>query len=238
MNVSIVIATYGDDSWRDLALKRALPSCEALDTPPHEVRLVHRATLNDARNAGALAATGEWLCFLDADDELEAGYLGAMRAAEPEPIERLATPDEVTAGCELGIAFDPACALLIPAVRYLDRRGQPQGEAHIPNAEPPRSLIEVNRAVIGTLIPRALFLDVGGFGDEPIYEDWSLWLRCVRAGAELVHVPRAVYRAHRRPRSRNTFRGDATAWYWRIRNEHEGTVPALTTGRLDPCPSR
>ena len=53
-------------------------------------------------------------------------------------------------------------------------------------------------------VPRALFLDVGGFrehsdGGTPLtmYEDWdSFFLRMTDAGARIVHVPEAVYRAH------------------------------------------
>lgn len=208
MNVSVIIATYGGLEWRLLALERALPSVEAMDPPPVEVRLVHGESLHEARNAGALAARGEWLCFLDADDELEAGYLRAMELSE--------------AGVR------GAAALLVPAVRYLDDRGRPVTEPEIPNAVPARSLIEVNRAVIGTLIPRSLFLDEGGFAGEPIYEDWALWLRCVRAGAQLVHVPDAVYRAWRRRGSRNRWSRDvAAAEYWRIRGLHEGSCAEL-----------
>lgn len=228
MNVSVIVATFGDQSWVDLADERALPSVDAQTFPAHEVIALHGPSLHATRNQAALDATGDWLCFLDADDELEPGYLEAMAMQEPEPRERLATPDEVDAGYELGIAFDPAAALLIPAVRYLDRLGRPKGDAAIPNIVPLRSMIEINRAVIGTLVPRDLFLDVGGFGDEPIYEDWSLWLRCVREGAELVHVPGAVYRAWTRPRGRN--RGtDASFTYWSIRAQHEGSCPALVS---------
>lgn len=214
MSVSVVIATFGGIEWRDLAIERALPSIEAQSQDVTEVRLVHGRSLNDARNAGALAASGDWLCFVDADDELEAGYMQAMAG--------VLTDERHWSG-----QLTPP-RLLVPAVRYLDVRGRPLGEPSIPNADPVRSLVEVNRAVIGTLIPRELFIDLGGFGTEPIYEDWSLWLRAVRAGATVVHAPSAVYRAWRRRGSRNTFTGDSAEWYWRIRDQHEGSCPELT----------
>lgn len=75
MEVTIVIGTFGRPSWRSLAQRRAIPSAEQLGCP---VIHVHGDTLAEARNQGAAQATTEWLCFLDADDELDAGYLAAM----------------------------------------------------------------------------------------------------------------------------------------------------------------
>ena len=57
--------------------------------------------------------------------------------------------------------------------------------------------------VIGTMISRAMFNEVGGFKDWPIYEDWCLWQRAVLAGAVPVKVPDAVYVAHVTADSRN-----------------------------------
>lgn len=66
-----------------------------------------------------------------------------------------------------------------------------------------RDIEHMNPCVIGTLIRRELFLDLGGFKEWPAWEDWCLFLRAHRAGAVIEHVPDAVYRAHLRPRSRN-----------------------------------
>lgn len=79
MEVTIVVATFGDPSWKTKAIERAIPSAAA--QPHSAVVAMHGDTLAQARNAGALAATTEWLCFLDADDELAEGYVEAMLAA-------------------------------------------------------------------------------------------------------------------------------------------------------------
>src|SRR5206468_3897244 len=80
--------------------------------------------------------------------------------------------------------------------------GQRTRAPHFPNGGGVLPLCDVNWAVVGTLVPRQLFHDVGGFRPQDFpYEDWSLWLRCVIAGACLVPVPNAVYRVFELPES-------------------------------------
>jgi glycosyltransferase involved in cell wall biosynthesis len=78
VDVSVIVGTFGPPEWVKLAHDRAIPSAEALGVP-----VVHRhaASLARARNDGAALARTEWLCFLDADDELTPGYFEAMAAA-------------------------------------------------------------------------------------------------------------------------------------------------------------
>lgn len=170
MQVSIIISTYGEDSWADLAQTRAVPSAAAQDA--FEVLVGHdpEGTIAGVRNALAANAEGEWLCFLDADDELAPGYLGAMKRALSREQEHGA---------------DGVPLLLAPAVGM---KGHFYSE---------KSLEEGNWLVIGTLIERWLFENVGGFGEYPHgYEDWSLWLKASRKGARIVRVPDAVYLRH------------------------------------------
>ena len=119
--------------------------------------------------------------FLDADDELEPGYITALQAG--------------------------ACDLRAPAVRYVApdrfqaaRMPRVAGHDHDCTAD---CLPEGNWLVIGTMARTQLLRDVGGFEPWPIYEDWALWLRCWKAGATVEAIPAAVYRAHHRPDSRN-----------------------------------
>lgn len=200
MNVSILICTYGEKHWQRLAIERALPTAQKQGA--HEVRAWHMpgtsllsSPLANVRNTAAHEATGDVLCFLDADDELEPGYLDAMRETRSQR---------------------DTDALLIPWVRYI--HGRRVDEPVLPGLG--RPLIELNRAVIGTLVPRSLFLEVGGFGDEPIYEDWDLWLRCSQR-LELVDVPKAIYRVHRDQGGRNMQRSEQRRWYDEIRARYE-----------------
>ncbi len=136
---------------------------------------VHADTLAEARNLAASRARTGWLCFVDADDDLADGYLPAMVAADGD--------------------------LRAPALVEVADDGT---ETTIDLLEPRRDIVTGwNPCPIGTLIGRDLFHDVGGFWDEPAWEDWSLFRRAFLAGASLRHVPGAVYRAHVRPDSRN-----------------------------------
>lgn len=179
-----MIATCGEEAWSSLAWSRAYPSADRARIAGTEVVVEHHPDLSvaEARNAAAANASGDWLCFLDADDELDPAYLAVM---ETETARR-----------------DMRWRVLVPAVVYVERSGA-YGLAEIPNGGGVRPLIDINHAVIGSLVPRRLFHAVGGFRDLAALEDWDLWLRCEEAGAAFVPVPRAVYRAWVSSGSRN-----------------------------------
>lgn len=197
MKVSILISTYGNLEWLEMAKERAFPS--ACKQNAHEVRIYHNedSTIAEVRNAQAEVATGDWLCFLDADDELGLGYLEAMgRALEQKR------------------GVDGAPLLLTPAVSYV-RKGRPQP----PKLLPVGDLRDDNYLVVGTVVQRDLFLKVGGFGDYPHgFEDWSLWAKCWKAGAKIIQVKRAIYYAHINPRSKHRVAWRNREWQVEMHN--------------------
>lgn len=181
MNVSVLIATYGEPEWKTIAERAYL---SALGQEAYEIILHHDddGTIASSRNAAAEQATGDWLCFLDADDEFAPDYLGAMGRA----FER-----EATSGGNL---------LLTPAVRHV-KKGRPAAPFFFDRGI---SLRQDNWLVVGTLIQKDLFLEVGGFGEYPHgFEDFSLWSKCFRIGATIVKVPDAVYVYHHNPQSKH-----------------------------------
>lgn len=79
--MTIVVGTYGDPAWADLAARRALPSAYAQGCP---VIHVHGDTLAQARNTGIARARTTWISVLDADDELAPGYTAGLLAGHAD----------------------------------------------------------------------------------------------------------------------------------------------------------
>lgn len=176
-SISVVIATYGAEQWMVMAEERALPSAVAQDTCEVRISDSPDGTRASSLNIAAAGTTGDWLIFLDADDELAPGYIGAMRRAlEQHPDGKV---------------------LFTPAVQQI-RKGRPGNPFFFPEC----SLETGNWLVIGTMVSSALFNEVGGFHEHPHgLEDWNFFARCVRAGARIVRVRDAVYRAFVNPQS-------------------------------------
>lgn len=209
--VTIGVATFGDKRWIDLANERAIPSARAQGV---EVIHRHEATLQDARNAVLEATTTEFLINLDADDELEPRYVYEMS---------LGTAD-----------------LRAPSVRCI-RAGRPVSGGHFMPKIGLRGhrrhthqctgecLPYGNWLVCGTAARTELLRAVGGWWDEPIYEDWSLWLRCWKHGCTVEAIHKAVYRQHLSHDSRNHV-GEAYEnrfeWHEKIALAILGEVPA------------
>jgi GT2 family glycosyltransferase len=178
VDVTIAIATFGDQSWIDLAESRAIPSAERFGVP---VVHFHAGTLHEARNGALERVDTEWVVHLDADDELAPTYLDMLARGTAD--------------------------LRVPAVSYV-RNGlipppyvpKVAGHSHDCSAD---CLIDGNWIVVGAMVRAQMVRDVGGWRDFEWAEDWDLWVRCWQAGATIEALPKAVYRAHVRPDSRN-----------------------------------
>lgn len=179
-DVTVCVATYGDPSWLQLAADRAIPSARTQGVP---VISVHGPTLHEARNACLDQVQTDRVVFLDADDELEPGYLNAMAVGTAD--------------------------VRVPRVRYVRRGGTAappvmlRVSGHVHTQCVGDCLAWGNWIVIGAMARTDLLRKVGGFADFPIFEDWHLWASCWQAGATFEPIPRAVYRAHVRRDSRN-----------------------------------
>jgi GT2 family glycosyltransferase len=178
VDVTVVVPTT-DPWWSTLAHQRAIPSARALGVPVVEGS---GRTVHDARNNGLAQVTTPWVVHLDADDELEPGYLDAMATGSAD--------------------------VRAPAVRYVypgNRADVPRmptvaGHTHACVAE---CLLYGNWLVVGALAPTDLIRQVGGWRDFAWSEDYDVWLRCHLAGASFEAIPQAIYRAHVRAGSRN-----------------------------------
>jgi GT2 family glycosyltransferase len=178
VDVTIAVSTFGSDWWQELACHRAVPSARKQGVP---VVCCHADTLQDARNGSLDQVKTEWIIYLDADDELEPGYVETMLSRTAD--------------------------LRAPMVRYMHngagampRMPNVWGHTHQCVGE---CLPFGNWMVIGTMVRADMLRKVGGWHDYPWSEDWDMWLRCYLAGATVEAVPEAIYRAHVNPNSRN-----------------------------------
>lgn len=195
-DVTIIIPVYGDhDRWMPLA-RRAAGSAITQTVPPARVFISAGETLSAARNGAAEWARTEWLCFLDADDELDVRYVEAMLAAEGDVRQ--------------------------PATLGIDAQGQ---EDPLPVVIPAKPFMYGNYIVIGAFVRTQLFFDVGGFRELPAYEDWDLWIRCWLAGAQIGVAPEAIYRVHASTGRNSLPRRDAVATFRLIHDRYVGQVP-------------
>lgn len=176
MNCTVVISTFGNARWQLLAQERAIPSAMALGVP---VIYNHGDSLHEARNAGLHQVTTEWVCHLDADDELELGFFDEMELVNSD--------------------------LRAPAIRYYPGHAPkiPQVVGHEYHQCIGQCLERGNWLVVGTVARTEILKKVGGWRDYPIFEDWDLWQRCWLAGATVAPVPKAIYRAYIGTNSRN-----------------------------------
>lgn len=196
-DVSVIVATYGDPSW----FATADTACRSAkdQTVPVEILQTHGPSLHEARNEAAGFATAEWLVFLDADDTLDPHYVEEMLKGGAD-LRQPAT---------LGV--------------YPDGTTDPTA-----NVIPPRgaSILDGNHLVVGTMVRRQLFMDVGCFDDYPILEDWDLWIRCLLAGATQEAIPAAIYRVGVNDSGRNAPRHQHSVVYGQIRAKYEAAVRA------------
>ena len=125
--------------------------------------------LSCARNTGWRAASGEFVCFLDADDTVAPSHAARLL----EAIEQEAGHDAVACGCEFVgptlIPLDWHAPVLASDTTH-DR------------------LIEVNRLAVGSVVLRrdcAARLLGGEMFDESlsVHEDWEVFLRLAAVGA-------------------------------------------------------
>jgi glycosyltransferase involved in cell wall biosynthesis len=180
MSISVVVGTFGDDSWIKLA-QVAAASVDEQTLKPASFHHVHAETLHEARNSGAEQAVGEWLCFLDADDKLDSKFIESMDSKIKE--------------------INNINALLQPSHRY--NEDTPDGKANKILMHKPVSIKLGNFLIIATLVKKDTFMRVGGFRDLDLYEDWDLWIRCFHDGAKHFSVPDAIYDISVRKDSRN-----------------------------------
>ncbi|UKJ78111.1 glycosyltransferase [Azospirillum brasilense] len=164
----VILANDGSEHPDSLAMLERLrerTDLRVLDCP-------HRG-LPATRNAGALAARGEYIFYLDSDDLLD-----------PTALEKLA----------LAAATRPGTAFIYSGVVHF---GAIEGVCLDPFDR--ERLTRENYLAFSCLIRRDVYIAVGGMdeGLTDCYEDYDFWLRLIDAGHEGYLVPEPLFRYRR-----------------------------------------
>lgn len=179
MDVTVVVATFGEIRWRrmgDIAARNA-------DSAP-VIRIHGHRDLAEARNRGLAQVDTEWVCFLDGDDALAPGYFAAMAKGSADVRQ-----PAVSGWCDRTMV--PTC-----------------GAPHRPDGHTlERDCLRFgNPLCVGAIARTELVNAVGGFDSRwPVIEDYALWRALAVNGATFEAIPDAVYqaRARRNPAPRN-----------------------------------
>jgi len=148
-----------------------LPECVQL------LRLPENRRQGAARNAGLAQAQGEWIKFLDADDELDAGHLSTLLHETKQ---------------NKAIPFAPTKHIFANGVPYVNNswRDLP---AH-PEAQYLRQMVRPFLHHGGALFPRELLTRLGGYDESLITdEDGDLILRILYEGYHFKPVESVHY---------------------------------------------
>jgi glycosyltransferase involved in cell wall biosynthesis len=163
----IVVDDGSTDGTRELMAEQ-YPQCIYLEQP--------NSGVSSARNRGIEAARGEWIAFLDSDDEWLAGKLAAQQKA---------------------ITADPDCRICHTEeiwirngrrVNAMKQHAKIGGQIFL-NCLP---LCVISPSSV--VIHRSLFSEVGLFDENlPACEDYDLWLRiCARHPVTFVNKPQII----------------------------------------------
>jgi glycosyltransferase involved in cell wall biosynthesis len=155
----IVVDDASDDGTEQLDI------VSAASQQVRYVRLPLHSGVSKARNTGVACSTGEWLAFLDSDDEWHPAKLEKQMAwLESRPGYRICQTKEIW--IRHGRRVNP------PATHE-------KKEEYIFEQSLKRCMVTPSSVVVD----RALFLESGGFNESlPACEDYDLWLKitCVQ----------------------------------------------------------
>ena len=192
------------------------------------MRIIHHDRnqgLACARNSGALAAKGLYIIFLDPDDLLD-----------PMALEKLLIFGLSVIGQPVPHFHDAYYGFVYSGVRHFGDMDQ------ISYADyNPAKLLKDNYLTSTALIPRKLYLQIGGNCPRSIldyFEDYDFWLRMLSLGyhGKLLHEPLFLYRRHDTGQSKSLIQGVSDHEWKREARQHNpiayGDLPKSTVCKM------
>lgn len=136
------------------------------------------------REEGVLLAKGENILFVDADDVLSENFIELMVKKRIESKAQIIYPN------------------VLLWSHWHETKKLQNGWRESPPEITTESMMEMNQIVVSSMIPRKLYLDLGGMPDVPMLEDYAFWLKAVYAGATFAKC-QAYLKYRQREGSRN-----------------------------------
>lgn len=189
-SVSVIIPNLNYGRWLGQAIESALQQT----IPPAEVIIVdggsvdHSASVarrypvrwieqlrrghGTARNTGIAKTSSDWIIGLDSDDWIESTY-----------IERCLSE------------VHPSTGIVATALQW---EGGSIGVQGVDEPVTIDRLFYANRLFCASMFRRSAWMEIGGYSELPIYEDWDLWMRILAAGygIAVIQEPLFHYRSH------------------------------------------
>lgn len=163
----IVINDGSTDNTKEIAERYMYSKFPMIESPVKVINQVNKG-LPSARNTGIMAATGDYLMFLDADDILMENCL-----------ERLAQE-------ALGSGAD----ILAPSFKEF---GKSNREIILGGFDM-EDLKQANRLGYFCLIKKSALVEIGGYNPKMKFgwEDWDLWFDMFKRGYSIAVVPEVL----------------------------------------------
>jgi len=205
---AIVVNNHSSDDTEDVVARVGDPRITL-------VRYANHGVIAASRNEGIRRARGEWVAFLDSDDEWMPQKLEACLAMAAPGIGLVGHGElwRDAAGRDRAMAYGPTPRASYDALLY---RG---------------NCISTSAVVVRAEALRA----VGGFDEDPAIvttEDYDLWMRLARAGVRMEFTPRMLGVFHRHPDSASSAAERHLRAELAVLDRHFGTGPATAATRL------
>lgn len=156
---------------------------EAVHAPVRYIRHEFNCGLSAARNTGARMAVGDYLVFLDADDELV-----------PDALEKMVGAAEVTGASWCITDIYKITGDHVSVVRC----NQPEGD-------PLLAILAMDFVTQGFFFRRRDFEEIGMYHETlRATEDWEIYIRMMEAGKKVCYLREPLYRYYRREGSITT----------------------------------